>query len=111
MHVDLDSPRVGTGTGEALFREHGRTTDFLDRMNSVLLALYEVLQGPAAYIEALARHELLEPFPLDVQPDDGSRNTLAGLHTIAEERPRVAAGDALARRARTGPLEPDDMAG
>src|SRR3546814_5312374 len=59
MHVDLDSPRVGTGTGEALFREHGGTTDFLDRMNSVLLALYEGLQGTAAFIEALARHELL----------------------------------------------------
>src|SRR3546814_1918266 len=45
MHVDLDSPRVGTADGQALFREHGGTTDFLDRMNSVLLALYEGLQG------------------------------------------------------------------
>ncbi|HEY9540226.1 MAG TPA: SapC family protein [Luteimonas sp.] len=110
MHVDLDSPRVGTGTGEALFREHGGTTDFLDRMNSVLLALYEGLQGTAAFIEALARHELLEPFTLDVQLDDGSRITLAGLHTIAEERLRVLDGDALARLSRDGHLEPIYMA-
>src|SRR3546814_4117822 len=76
MHIDLDSPRVGTADGQALFREHGGTTDFLDRMNSVLLALYEGLQGTAAFIEALARHELLEPFTLDVRLDDGSRITL-----------------------------------
>src|SRR3546814_13574353 len=75
-------------------------------MNSVLLALYEGLQGTAAFIEALARHELLEPFTLDVQLDDGSRITLAGLYTIAEERLRALDGDALARLSRDGHLDP-----
>src|SRR3546814_10119480 len=79
-------------------------------MNSVLLALYEGLQGTAAFIEALARHELLEPFTLDVRLDDGSRITLAGLYTIAEERLRVIEGDALARLSRDGHLEPIHMA-
>src|SRR3546814_4069423 len=83
---------------------------FLDRVNSVLQALYEGLQGTAAFIEALARHELLEPLTLDVQLDDGSRITLAGLHTIAEERLRVLDGDALARLSRDGHLEPIYMA-
>src|SRR3546814_6914775 len=79
-------------------------------MNSFLLALYEGLQGTAAFIEALARHELLEPFTLDVQLDDGSRITLAGLYTIAEERLRALDGDALARLSRDGHLEPIYMA-
>lgn len=110
MHIDLDSPRVGTDTGEPLFREHGGTTDFLDRMNSVLLALYEGLQATKAFIDALLRHELLEPFTLDVQLDDGSRVTLTGLHTIAEERLRALDGDALARLSREGHLESAYMA-
>lgn len=110
MHVDLDSPRVGTDSGEALFREHGGTTDFLDRMNSVLLALYEGLQGTAAFIDALQRHGLLEPFALDVQLDDGSQVRLAGLHTIAEERLRALDGDALAQLSRDGHLEAAYMA-
>lgn len=110
MHIDLDSPRVGTATGQALFREHGGTTDFLDRMNSVLLALYEGLQGTAAFIDALLRHDLLEPFTLDVRLDDGSQVTLAGLHTIAEERLRALDGDALARLSRDGHLEAAYMA-
>ena len=110
MHIDLDSPRVGTETGEALFREHGGTTDFLDRMNSVLLALYEGMRGTAAFIDALVRHELLEPFALDVRLDDGSQLRLAGLHTIAEERLRALDGDALARLSRDGHLEAAYMA-
>lgn len=110
MHVDLDNPRVGTDSGEALFREHGGTTEFLDRMNSVLLALYEGLQGTAAFIDALLRHELLEPFALDVRLDDGVQVRLAGLHTIAEERLRALDGDALAQLSREGHLEPVYMA-
>ena len=110
MHIDLDSPRVGTTTGEPLFREHGGTTDFLDRMNSVLLALYEGMRGTAAFIDALVRHELLEPFALDVRLDDGSQLRLAGLHTIAEERLRALDGDALARLSRDGHLEAAYMA-
>ncbi|MGH8084480.1 MAG: SapC family protein [Lysobacter sp.] len=110
MHVDLDSPRVGTGSGEALFREHGGTTEFLDRMNSVLLALYEGLQGTAAFIDALQRHGLLEPFALDVRLDDGSQVRLTGLHTIAEERLRALDGDALARLSRDSHLEAAYMA-
>lgn len=110
MHIDLDSPRVGTTTGEPLFREHGGTTDFLDRMNSVLLALYEGMRGTAAFIDALVRHELLEPFALDVRLDDGSQLRLAGLHTIAEERLRALDGDALAQLSRDGHLEAAYMA-
>ena len=110
MHIDLDSPRVGTTTGEPLFREHGGTTDFLDRMNSVLLALYEGLQGTAPFVDALLRHGLLEPFTLDVRLDDGSTVKLAGLHIIAEERLRALDGDALARLSRDGHLEAAYMA-
>ncbi|MGH8074434.1 MAG: SapC family protein [Lysobacter sp.] len=110
MHIDLDSPRVGTDIGEPLFREHGGTTDFLDRMNSVLLALYEGLQGTAAFIDALLRHGLLEPFALDIRLDDGTQLRLVGLHTIAEERLRTLDGDALSQLSRDGHLEPVYMA-
>lgn len=110
MHIDLDSPRVGTATGESLFREHGGTTDFLDRMNSALLALYQGLQGTAAFIGALLRHELLEPFTLDARLDDGSRVTLAGLHILDEERLRALDGEALAQLSRDGHLEAAYMA-
>ncbi|GAB1594836.1 SapC family protein [Lysobacter sp. PAGU 2638] len=85
IHVDLDHPRVGRA-GEAVFREHGGTTDYLERVSSTLLALHNGLQATRAFVDALLAHDLLEAFVLDVQLDDGSQNRLAGYYTIHEER-------------------------
>ena len=41
IHIDLDSPRVSRTAGEALFREHGGTSAFLEHVNSMLLALHD----------------------------------------------------------------------
>lgn len=110
VHVDLDDPRVGTGTGEAVFREHGGTTDYLERINSVLLALHQGLQDTPAFVDALLRHELLESFVLDIRLDDGSQNRLAGFHTIHEDRLRALDGTTLDQLHRAGYLEPIYMA-
>lgn len=106
MHVDLDSPRIGTDTGEPLFLPHGGTSEFLERMNSVLRALHEGLQATPAFIDALLAHDLLESFVLDIQLDDGSEHRLAGFYTINEERLRALDGAALERLHRQGHLEP-----
>lgn len=110
MHVDLDSPRIGTDTGEPLFLPHGGTSEFLERMNSVLRALHEGLQATPAFIDALLAHDLLESFVLDIQLDDGSEHRLAGFYTINEERLRALDGAALERLHRQGYLEPVFMA-
>lgn len=110
MHVDLDSPRIGTDTGEPLFLPHGGTSEFLERMNSVLRALHEGLQATPAFIDALLAHDLLESFVLDIQLDDGSEHRLAGFYTINEERLRALDGAALERLHRQGHLEPVFMA-
>lgn len=110
MHVDLDSPRIGTDTGEPLFLPHGGSSEFLERMNSVLRALHEGLQATPAFIDALLAHDLLESFVLDIQLDDGSEHRLAGFYTIHEERLRALDGVALDRLHRQGHLEPVYMA-
>ena len=94
IHVDLDSPRIGRGEGEAVFLPHGATSEYLERMNSVLLAIHEGIGALPAFMAALLRHELLESFVLDVEAADGSQNRLAGFYTINEER--LAALDAQA---------------
>jgi hypothetical protein len=110
IHIDLDSPRVGSTTGEALFREHGGTTDFLERMVSVLQALHEGIAATPAFVDALLRHNLLESFVLDVELDDGAQHRLAGFYTIHEERLRALDGDALHQMHRAGHLEAAYMA-
>lgn len=110
VHVDMDSPRISTDNGEAVFREHGGTTQFLERMNSVLLALHQGLQETPGFIDALLRHDLLESFVLDVELADGSQNRLAGLYTINEDRLGCLDGSALEALSRAGYLGPIYMA-
>ncbi len=110
IHVDLDSPRISTTEGEAVFRTHGGTTEFLERINSVLLAIHEGLQGTPAFIAALLEHELLESFVFDIGLADGSINRLAGFYTINEERLHGLGGSALESLNRAGHLQAVFMA-
>jgi hypothetical protein len=59
VHIDLASPRVSRTEGEALFRPYGGSTDFLERMSSVLLTIHQGLEAAPAFIDALLRHDLL----------------------------------------------------
>lgn len=110
VHMDIDSPRVGRERGEALFRDHGGTTDYLDRISSVLLTLHNGLEEAPRFVDALLRNDLLESFALDVELDDGSLNRLVGFYMINEERLRSLDAAALADLHRAGYLEPTYMA-
>jgi hypothetical protein len=110
IHVDLDSPRLSATTGEPVFLPHGGTTEFLERMNSMLLAIHQGLQSTPAFIAALLEHELLESFVLDIELDDGSQNRLAGFYTIHEDRLAALGGAALEGLHRAGHLQAIYMA-
>lgn len=110
VNVDLDSPRVSRSDGEAVFLPHGGNSEFLENMNSTLLAIHEGLQSMPAFTAALLEHELLEAFVFDIELDDGSQNRLAGFYTINEERLAALRGDALARLNEAGYLQPVYMA-
>ena len=86
IHIDVDSPRVGTHEGEPIFLPHGGMSPYLEHVNSMLLTIHEGMGANAAFIEALEKHELIEGFSLDITLDDGSQNRLAGFYTINEER-------------------------
>jgi hypothetical protein len=110
IHVDLGSPRISRTEGEPVFREHGGNTEFLERMNSVLLAIHQGIAGTAPFIAALLEHDLLESFVFDVQLADGSHHRLAGFYTLDEERLGGLKGAALERLHRAGHLQAIYMA-
>jgi hypothetical protein len=112
VHIDLDSPRVRDGgiEGEALFLTYGGTSEYLEHITSVLRTIHDGLQASTAFVGALVELELLEPFVLDVELDDGSQNRLAGFYTIDEDRLAQLSADALARLHRDGYLQAIYMA-
>ena len=104
IHIDMDSPRIGRGEGEAAFLPHGATTEYLERVNTVLAAIHHGVETMPAFVAALLRHELLESFVLDIAAADCSQNRLAGFHTIHEERLAALSTAALAELHAAGYL-------
>ncbi len=105
VHVDLDNPRVSASGGERVFLPHGGTSQYLERMNSTLLAIHQGLQQARGLLAALVEHQLLESFVFDIELDDGSQYRLAGFYTINEERLSALGGDVLERLNRAGYLQ------
>jgi hypothetical protein len=107
VHVDLDSPRIAgeDAPGEAVFKEFGGQTVYLERINSVLRALHEGLQQNPGFTALLLSLDLLEPFALDARLRDGTPLRVEGLYTIHEERLRALDGAALESLNRSGALE------
>jgi hypothetical protein len=107
IHVDMDSPRVTTSPteGEALFLSYGGSSEYLERISSVLRTLHDGLQTGRDFIEALVHLELLESFVVDIELDDGSQNRLAGFYTIHEERLAALPPEKLGRLHAAGYLQ------
>jgi len=110
MHVDLSSPRLSRNQGEAIFREHGGNSEFLERMNSVLLTIHQGVAGIAPFVDALLARDLLESFVFDIELNNGSQNRLAGFYTINEERLLDLNGAVLEQFNRAGHLQAIYMA-
>ena len=112
IHIDLGSPRVRDGgiEGEALFLTYGGSSEYLERISSVLRSIHDGLSASRAFVAALVELDLIESFVLDVELDDGSQNRLAGFYTIHEERLATLSADQLAGLHRAGWLQAIYMA-
>ncbi|WP_287979596.1 SapC family protein [Sphingomonas sp.] len=111
VHVDLASPRIATGDeGARVFDELGQPTPYLEQVAEQLGALDEGYRASAGFFAALQRHDLLEPFTLEVTLDDGSSNRLVGFHIIDEDKLAALDGKALAELNAAGHLMPIYMA-
>jgi hypothetical protein len=110
VHVDLDHPRVSRTAGEPVFLQYGGNSELLEGVTKKLMDIHEGLQRVPAFMDALVSHELLEPFVLDIELDDGSQNRLAGFYTINEERLAALDGATLEKLNRSGYLQAIYMA-
>ena len=111
VHVNMDHPRISTsGEGTRVFDEHGQATPYLERIAEMLGELHVGYQASGDFIAALERHQLLEPFSLEVPLSDGSQHSLVGFHIVDEENLRALDGDALADLHGAGHLMPIFMA-
>lgn len=105
VHIDLDHPRISrTGEGMRLFDDGGRPTPYLEEIAAMLGALDEGYRASSEFFAALERHDLLEPFALDVELTGGTSHRMVGYHLINEDRLRALEKEALAELHSNGHL-------
>jgi hypothetical protein len=110
VSLDLDHPRVSRDEGEALFDIEGDATEFLNQKIALLDKLHRGLQHSSGFIGTLLQHELLEQITLDIAFNDGSKKSVQGFYSIAEERLYQLKGDVLESLNQAGYLQPVFMA-
>lgn len=85
VHIDMDSPRVNEEEGEPLFDELGTPTDYLRRVSALLEATHLGLEENKKFVAMLSELQLLEPFSLDIELNNGRQHQLLGFYTINED--------------------------
>lgn len=105
VHIDLDHPSVSNTEGERVFLQHGGESPYLERIASVLMTIYKGDEISQSFSKLLVGLELIESLAVDIELSDGSRQGLAGLFTINEERLRGLNASALETLHQHGHLQ------
>jgi len=106
LSIDMDSPRVNTEKGEALFGVLGEMTEFLESQANMLEVIFKGHQQNKLFVNALLEQDLLESVTLDITLKDRSRNSLLGFHTINEEKVQDLSAETLHLFSRNDMLMP-----
>lgn len=85
IYIDMDSPRVSSNQGQQLFLEQGGTSEYLQRISSILEAIYQGQQQTNEFVELMLKYDLIESFTLEVELNDATQNQLQGFYTINED--------------------------
>ncbi|AKM10377.1 SapC family protein [Croceicoccus naphthovorans] len=110
VHIDMAHPRAGHVDGVRLFDDAGEATPYLEDTAGKLGLLDAGYRECADFFAALKAYDLLEPFTLEVELDDGARRSLVGFHIINEDRLRTLDAAALGELHTAGHLMPIFMA-
>lgn len=105
VHIDMDSPRISSTEGEAIFLPQGGQSPYLQHISSVLKAIHEGHQQTQHFVEALQAMALIEAVDLKVQLKDDSKIELTGLYTIQEDNLRTLSVEQVAELHRRGYME------
>ena len=104
VHIDMDSPRISQTEGEAVFLPHGGNSNYLEQISRVLLTIHSGLDASKAMFDVFTQLDLIEPFTINIELNNGQNYQLAGNYTINEEKLYNLDSETLALLNNTGYL-------
>lgn len=105
IHVDLDHPRVSMSEGTPVFLPGGGNSPYLDHVATVLRGIRDGLDVSKAMFAAFTALELIEPVNLEIKLSEQEAYSLAGLHTIDQQKLRSLDAESLFRLNQSGFLQ------
>lgn len=105
VHIDVDHPAVDDSAGERVFLEHGGESPYLERITSILMTIHQGHEISQSFSQLLVGLELIESLAVDIEFDDGSRQGLANLCSINEDKLRGLNASGLEVLHRQGHLQ------
>lgn len=79
--IDLNHPLVSEDEGTPLFDENGEATDYYKWVNNFLNSVFQGEMVTQKFGEAMAKHDLLREFHLQIEDESGAKSELVGLFT------------------------------
>jgi len=110
ISLDTQSPRLSESEGEPLFLPHGGASEYLSQMSTTLERVHLGHQQSEVFCALLEKHELLEPFAVEVTLDSGEQHQLMGFYAIREDALQTLSAEALYELQENGALAPVFMA-
>ncbi|WP_105168297.1 SapC family protein [Pseudoalteromonas sp. T1lg23B] len=100
VHIDMAHPKVNTTHGEPLFTSQGGMTEYLQKVNSILLSIHHGHEDNQAFLNDLVDHNLLESALINI-----GTQQLNGLYTINEDALNSLADEAVLTLNKKGYLQ------
>lgn len=105
IHVDLENPRISSGVeGEQVFLEHGGNSPYLENISRTLMLIHDGLSASKDMFSAFLALDLIEPFVLDIEFNNGVRYQSSSYYTINQEKFFSLDDAALSQLHKTGHL-------
>ncbi|WP_394174293.1 SapC family protein [Thalassotalea litorea] len=104
IHIDLNNPRVNKEVGNDIFLPHGGNSEYINRVSAILKSIHDSKTATDQFMQAITELELLEPFNLDIQLNNGTNNRLSGFYTINEDKLANLNGVQLEKLNKSGML-------
>ncbi|MGA9659428.1 MAG: SapC family protein [Asticcacaulis sp.] len=95
ISLDMDSPRLQTSEGEALFTKDGEQTPYLEDIIGLLSSMMAGVQATKGFIDAMLDLDLVEPVSISVKLANSDPRTLNGLYSLNEQAVQNLSADQL----------------
>ena len=105
IYVDMNSSRISQKEGEAVFREFGGNTSYLEKITQNLHALYQGFSSSQAMFALFNELALIEPVSLEIKLNNDQMYRLQGNYTINPDKLAALDGHSLAKLHAAGFLE------